>query len=284
MSKRSASWWSFWYSRGLYFLISLLMAATIILTSPQVSQGRSWIDLLLQGVQVIQLSTISDTSEVQLGQQINQALLQNDKIKIYRNEAINRYVTSIGQRLAKSSDRPSIPYTFQVVDDDSVNAFATMGGFVYVHTGLMKRVSNEAELASVMAHEIGHIVGRHAIENMRKAAITQGLLTAAGLDSQTFVQLGVQLVYNLPNSRKAELEADRLGLENLERARYAPIAMLTFMEKLVKYGSSAPEFLSTHPATGDRIEALKEMIDPATANKGDGLNAKAYSTRIKALL
>ncbi|GFE70408.1 peptidase M48 Ste24p [Chroococcus sp. FPU101] len=260
------------------------MAATIILTTPQVSQGRSWLDLLLQGVQVIQLSRLSDNQEVQLGQQINQALLKEGKVELYRNDQINRYVTSIGQRLAKKSDRPSIPYTFQVVNDDTVNAFATMGGFIYVHTGLMEKVANEAELASVIAHEIGHIVGHHAIEKMRKTAITQGLLTAAGLDRQTFVQLGVQLAYSLPNSRGAELEADQLGLQNLKRAGYAPIAMLTFMEKLIKYSSSAPEFLSSHPATDDRITALRASIDPATANKGDGLNEKSYRNFVKPLI
>lgn len=284
MSQRYASWLAFWYSKGLYVLVALLMAATIILTTPQASQGRSWIDLLFQGVQVIQLSRLSDNQEVQLGQQINQALLKEGKVELYRNDQINRYVTSIGQRLAKSSDRPSIPYTFQVVNDDAVNAFATMGGFVYVHTGLMEKVANEAELASVIAHEIGHIVGYHALEKMRKTAITQGLLSAAGLDRQTFVQLGVQLAYNLPNSRGAELEADQLGLQNLKRAGYAPTAMLTFMEKLIKYSSSAPEFLSSHPATQDRIEALRASIDPATANKGDGLNEKSYRNLVKPLI
>jgi predicted Zn-dependent protease len=268
----------------LYLLVSLLLAVTIILTTPQISQGRSWLDLLRQGIQVIQLSRLSDSQEVQLGGQINQALLQNNKVKLYRNPNISRYVTSVGQRLAKSSDRPNIPYTFSVVEDEGINAFATMGGFVYVHTGLISKVANEAELAGVIAHEIGHIAGRHAIENLRKAAIAQGLLTAAGLDRETFVQLGVQLAYNLPNSRQAELEADRLGLGNLEQAGYAPIGMLTFMEKLMKYRSSAPEFLSTHPATGDRLEALEAAVDPATVNKGDGLNAKAYQSKIRALL
>ncbi|PSF37816.1 peptidase [Aphanothece hegewaldii CCALA 016] len=284
MSQRSSPWWAFWYSKGSYLLVILLVAVTIILSTPQISQGRSWFDLLRQSIQVIQLSNLSDNQEVQFGQQINQTLLKQGKVKISRNEAINRYITKIGQRLAQSSDRPNIPYRFQVVNNNSINAFATMGGFVYVHTGLIKKVSNEAELASVIAHEIGHIVGRHAIENMKKTAITQGLLTAAGLDSQSFVQLGVQLVYNLPNSRSAELEADQIGLQNLEQAGYAPIGMLSFMEKLLKYSSAAPEFLSTHPATGDRIEALKASIDPATANKGDGLNEKAYSTKIRALL
>lgn len=284
MSQRHSSWWTFGNSKRLYPLIAVLLAFTIIFSTPQISQGRSWFDLLRQGIQVIQLSNLSDNQEVQIGQQINQALLKNGKIKLYRNDSINRYITNIGQRLAKSSDRSNISYTFQIVNDDNINAFATMGGFVYVHTGLIKKVSNEAELAGVIAHEIGHIVGRHALENMRKTAITQGLLTAAGLDSQTLVQLGVQLVYNLPNSRQAELEADQIGLQIMEQAGYAPIGMLTFMEKLIKYRSAAPEFLSTHPATGDRLEALKASVDPATVKKGNGLDEKAYKNKIRALL
>lgn len=270
--------------KRFYPLVALLLAVTIILSGPEASQGRSWFDLLRQGVQVIQLSNLSDNGEVLLGQQIDQQLIEGGTVKLYENEAIASYITQVGSRLAKKSDRPNIPYTFQVVDDESINAFATMGGFVYVHTGLLEKASNEAELAGVMAHEIGHIVGRHAIENMRKAAVTQGLLTATGLDTQKIIQLGVQLVYNLPNSRKAELQADRLGLENSKRAGYAPIGMLTFMKKLMESSSEAPEFLSNHPATGDRLAALQAAVNPATVNKGDGLDEKAYRTKIRALL
>ncbi len=145
----------------LLTLITLLLTLSIGMINPQPSFGRSWMDLLFRGVQVIQLSTISPQQEVALGRQINQGLLESGKVKLSKDARINQYVQEIGQRLAATSDRPDLPYTFQVVRDNSINAFATMGGFVYLHTGLIKTADNEAELASVIAHEIGHIVGRH---------------------------------------------------------------------------------------------------------------------------
>jgi predicted Zn-dependent protease len=135
-----------------------------------------------------------------------------------------------------------------------------------------------------MAHEIGHIVGRHAIGQMRQTAIARGLAAAAGLDRSTLVNLGVELALRRPNSRQDEFEADQLGLENLQLAGYAPSAMADFMEKLLKKGGSVPTFLSTHPATGDRINALDQAISPAQANVGDGLNNTAYKNKIRALL
>jgi predicted Zn-dependent protease len=259
-----------------YGLLSLLMAATIIISTPKVSYGQSWVNLLLQGLQVIQLSSLSDRQEVNLGQQINQQLLRSRNIRIVSNPDINAYVNSIGQRLAQASARPTIPYKFQVVNDKSVNAFATMGGFVYVNTGLMQAAANEAELASVIAHEIGHIAGRHSINQMRDVALSQGLMSAAGLRESTMVQLGVQLAVNLPNSREAELEADRMGLTNLIRAGYAPAAMVSFMKKLGQQGGSPPAILSTHPANSERVNLLAQSINPATAYQGDGLDSEEY--------
>ena len=227
---------------------------------------------------------MSDTQEIQLGKQINQELVKEGRIKVSNNARINRYLNRIGQRLAQKSARSNITYTFQVVNDKSINAFATMGGFVYIHTGLMTEADNEAELASVVAHEIGHVSGRHAIEQMRQQALTRGLLSAAGLDEQAAVQIGVQLALNLPNSREDEFEADQLGLANLKRAGYAPSGMVSFMKKLGKKGGSVPTFLSTHPATSDRVAALERAIDPQTANAGDGLNNQAYKNKIRPLL
>lgn len=269
--------------RFLYPLLSVFLALTLVVGTPQVSQARSWLDLILRGVQIIQLSNISPRQEVQIGQQINQELV-GSQVRLYRNSEINRYVNEIGQRLAKESQRSDIPYTFQVVDDKSINAFATMGGFVYVNTGLLAAADNEAQLASVMAHEVGHIVGQHAIEQMRQTAIARGLAAAAGLDRSTLVNLGVELALRRPNSRQDELEADQLGLENLKQAGYAPSAMVAFMEKLLKKGGSIPAFLSTHPATSDRVNALEQAIAPQQANVGNGLNNTAYKNKIRVLL
>jgi predicted Zn-dependent protease len=268
--------------RWLYLFLAIAIATTSALGTPQPSYGSSWVELLFRGVQVIQLSNVSDEQEVKLGKQINQELVGTGKIRLLQNAALNNYLNQIGQRLAKTSERPNIPYTFQIVNDKKINAFATMGGFVYLHKGLIQRADNEAELASVVAHEIGHIAARHAIEQMRETAISQGLLSAAGLDRETLVNIGVQLAFSLPNSREDELEADQKGLANLRKAGYAPSAMVSFMKKLLQQRGSVPTFLSTHPAVSDRVVALEKAIDSKTANVGDGLDSQAYKNRIRA--
>jgi predicted Zn-dependent protease len=269
--------------RFLYPLLSLVLTLSLVVGTSQAAKALPLLDLIFQGVQVVQLSNISDRQEVQIGQQINQQLV-SEEIRLYRNPEINRYINEIGQRLELQSKRPDIPYTFQVVDDQSINAFATMGGFVYVNRGLIATADNEAQLASVMAHEIGHIGARHAIQQMRQAAIAKGLATAAGLNRNTLVNIGVELALQRPNSRKDEFQADQLGLDTLKQAGYAPVAMVDFMQKLLKQGGSVPTFLSTHPATSDRINALQQAIDPSRANVGGGLDSIAYKNRIRSLL
>jgi predicted Zn-dependent protease len=271
------------YRFWLLTIISLLLSLSIGIINPQNSSALSWMDLLFRGVQVIQLSTISPQQEVAIGGQINQGLLESGKVKLSKDARINQYVQEIGQQLAATSDRPDLPYTFQVVRDNSINAFATMGGFVYLHTGLIKTTDNEAELASVIAHEIGHIVGRHSITQLRNTALAQGLLSAAGLETKTWVQLAVNLAYNLPNSRKDELEADRLGLNNLAEAGYAPTAMISLMGKLAQQGGSTPTILSTHPATGDRILALQKQLNSVNNKQNQGLDEDYYQLQIRSL-
>jgi beta-barrel assembly-enhancing protease len=256
----------------------LIVSISISLFNVQPSFGVSWLDLIIRGVQVVQLSSISKTQEVELGTSINQELISSGQAKIYRNQPINDYINQIGQRLAKTSQRPDIPYVFQIVDDDGINAFATMGGYVYVNKGLIAAADNEAELASVIGHEIGHIAARHGIEHMRDSAVAQGLLSAAGLDRSDAVQIGVELAVSRPNGRSDELEADRFGLNNMIKANYAPAGILGFMEKLLQAGGSTPSFLSTHPATSERIKILQEQINPQTVNVGDGLDNQAYET------
>jgi beta-barrel assembly-enhancing protease len=267
----------------LYGLFALALGLTIAIGSLTPVKAAPWIELLIRGAQIVQLSSISDKQEAELGAGINQELIRSGQAKIYRNQAINSYINRIGQELAKKSDRPNLTYTFQVVDDPAINAFATMGGYVYIHTGLMQKADNEAELASVIGHEIGHIVGRHSIEQMRQRAIAQGVLSAAGLDRTQAVQIGVELAVNRRNSRQDELEADRFGLDNLTKAGYAPLAMVSFMKKLLENGSSVPTFLSTHPATSERIKLLQAKIPAQSANAGKGLDKQAYKSQISSL-
>lgn len=268
--------------RWFYPLLSVMVALGLVL-SPMSTPVKAlpWDRLLFQGVQVLQLSTISDRQEVQLGQQINDQMV-GSQIRLYRNTRINQYVDQIGQRLASVSDRPNLSYTFQVVRDDNVNAFATMGGFVYVTTGLLSTVDNEAQLGSVIGHEIAHITERHALKQMRQAAITRGIATAAGVDTNRLVNLGVEFALNRPRSRSDELEADQKSLRMLAKAGYPQSAMIAFLEKLLGQPSS-PSFLSTHPATRDRITAIKRSINPSNANTGYGLDEAAYRSAVQPL-
>ncbi len=263
-----------------YPLISTVVALSIFGTAIP-GQAFSWTDLLTQGVQLVQLSTMSTQQEVDMGKQINQQLV-NGQIKLYKNSAINEYVESVGKRLAANSDRPNLPYTFQIVDDNAVNAFATTGGFVYVNKGLLKTAANEAELASVIGHEIGHIGGKHLMKQMRSTALANGVATVAGVNRNQLVQLGMQLALNLPHSRKDEFEADQRGLRTIGRSGYNQSAMVSFMKKLLSKGS-VPAFLSNHPATGDRIIALQRAIKPVANNIGYGVDDLTYQARMAAL-
>ncbi|BAY85176.1 hypothetical protein NIES267_46750 [Calothrix parasitica NIES-267] len=270
--------------RIFYPLISVVIAFSLCFTTPSAALGVSIWDILFQGAQIIQISNISDKQEVQLGRQINQQLLRRD-VKLYRNSQINNYVKRIGKRLAAHNTRRKIPYTFQVVKDNSINAFATAGGYVYINTGLIKAADNEAELASVVAHEIAHIEGKHVVKQMRKTAIARGLATAAGVENSKLVQLGVELGFRRPNSRGAERDADRRGLRMLTDAGYAPQGMVSFMNKLKsKSRSRTPSFLSTHPSPANRVQYLQNRINSQRSKGNDGLSRTAYRRNVRPLL
>lgn len=274
--------WQSWRRRWAYLLISLTVALGLIVTTPAPGYAqRSFMELLMRGVQIIQLSTLSDRQEVALGRQINDQILSNE-MRLFNDRRITSYVDRVGQGLVPYSQRPRIPYTFQVVDSDQINAFATMGGYVYVTTQLLRTADNEAQLASVLGHEIGHIAAKHALEQMREAALAQGAASLAGLDRNAAVNIGVELALRRPNSRRDEFEADQKGLAILKSAGYAPSAMPAFMQKL-QGKASLPEFLSTHPAVSERIQVLNRAIDPATANRGIGLDSRAYRAEVSAL-
>lgn len=273
-----------WRRRWFYPLISVVVALSVCLTTPLPGQAFDIRSLLFRGVQIIQMSNISDSQEVELGRQMNQQLQSSSNIRFSRNTEINRYVEQIGRRLVANSDRPNLPFTFQVVEDDAINAFATLGGFVYIHTGLIRAADNEAELASVIAHENGHITGKHLVQQMRQRALASGVASAAGLDRNAAVGIGLELALNRPRSRQDEFDADNRGLRAMTKAGYAQSAMVSFMQKLMQRGGSMPTFLSTHPGTGDRINALQRAIDAQPSNQRDGLDNAAYRAKIRSLL
>lgn len=262
------------------FIVALCMSLILAVSlNPLIASALDLSDLfriLPSAVQIIQLSSIGDNDEVALGRQIDGQIRQ--EVRISNDRAANALVSRLGQMLAARSDRPNIPYTFRVVDDKNLNAFATMGGFVYINTGTIAASDNVAQLASVIGHEIGHITGRHALEQMKQMAIAQGIATIAGVADDRLVNIGVNLALRLPNSREAEFDADRRGLLNITRAGFAPSAMPAFMQKLASAGGggSALAFLNTHPATSDRINALNQSIRDNNLVGSGGLNDSDY--------
>ncbi len=276
----------FWPLRRLSrYGIAAMLALTLSVGLAQGSHALSWIDLIRGGVRVyqsVQLSNLSDKEEVKLGQQINDELLKKE-LKAYKDPIINAYVNDIGQRLVRSSKRSTLPFTFQVADDKQVNAYATAGGFVYVTTGLLRTAENEAELAGVIGHEIGHVEGKHLISQMSRQAFQDGLITAAGLDRSKAIQIGVDLAVRRPRSRENEFDSDQRGLRIMTAAGYAPAGMVSFMEKLQKISSNIPTILSTHPNGADRVVALKKNV-PAnpTALPNPGLDKAGYIAKLQA--
>jgi len=256
-------------------VMALLLAVTLNPFMVKALDLSDLIRVLPSAIQVIQISNLGDNDEVALGQQIDRQIQQ--EVRISQDPMANALVTRLGQMLVPTSDRPNIPYTFRVVDDKNLNAFATMGGFVYINTGTIATADNVAQLASVIGHEMGHIAGRHALEQMKQMAIAQGIATIAGVGDDRLVGIGVDLALRLPNSREAEFDADRRGLLNITKAGFAASAMPAFMQKLASNGSSAPAFLSTHPATSDRITALNQTIQAKNLSAStNGLNDSDY--------
>ena len=225
---------------------------------------------------------ISPEQEKQFGESFMRQIRRSGKL--VDNAELNDYLQDLGYRLAAASDAPGYGFTFFLVDDPSINAFAGPGGYIGVHTGLLLAARNESELAGVLAHEIAHVTQRHLLRAY-EAAQRMSLPTAAALlaailigsqDSQAgqAALVGLQAAsaqYQINFTRGNEHEADRVGIQTLARAGIDPRGMPDFFERLHQqtrlYGNRLPEFLSTHPITSSRIA---ETAARAEALAGDG--------------
>lgn len=206
--------------------------------------------------------------------------------KLVQDPELNDYIESLGYRLAAASDAPAYGFTFFLVRDNSINAFAGPGGYIGMNTGLLLAARNESEVAGVMAHEIAHVTQRHLLRAF-EAAERMSLPTAAALiaailigsqDSQAgqAALVGLQAAsaqFQINFTRENEHEADRVGIQTLARSGFDPMGMPSFFERLHQqtrlYGSRLPEFLSTHPVTTNRIAESTSRAEqyPQTGRK-----------------
>ena len=216
-----------------------------------------------------ELSLISEAQEIQMGQQGAKEVEQS--IGFYKDPAVNAYVADIGKRMAAASERPDLPWEFHVVDDAAVNAFAIPGGFIYITRGLMSAINTEAELATVLGHEIAHVTNRHSVQQISKqqlATLGLGIGSILSSDIAKFGQLasaGLGLLF-LKYGRDAENQADRGGFRYALDQNYDVREMPKVFETLGRLSGASgagklPEWLSTHPDPGNRIEHIQEMLD-----------------------
>ncbi len=215
---------------------------------------------------------------------------------IYEDKALREYVAGIVERLGKVSHRSGIPYKARVMDSPVVNAFAIPGGYVYVTRGLLAYLEDEAALAGVMGHEIGHVAARHSVEQMSQAQLLQiGLGLGAAL-SETFAryagiaQQGLGLLF-LKFGRDDEREADRLGVEYATKIGYDTHSMAAFFTVLDRMSSAngpgLPDFLSTHPNPRERVAKVGRLTEEweKKVNKPSYVkNREAYLNHIDGLV
>ena len=220
-----------------------------------------------------QLILTSTSEENSFGDEAWKEILSKEKISNDPN--YNRLLKSCGTNIAKVADRPDFRWEFRVIEKPEVNAFCLPGGKVAVYTGLLKIVSNEAELAAVVGHEIGHAIARHGGERMSHEYIRQvgSQIAASGLSGDPNTQAwlaaytGVsQLGIILPYSRIQEYESDQIGMMIMAKAGYDPRAALSFWEKMNSSGGNEwflANFLSTHPVGAKRLEEMKKLLPEA---------------------
>jgi predicted Zn-dependent protease len=237
---------------------------------------------------------ISEEEEMKLAEQVHSQVIK--EYRLIQNQPVNAYITNLGNKLARRSERPNLRWSFYVVDDKSVNAFATLGGRVYIHTGLIATTTSEAQLASVMGHEIGHIVGRHGLENVKRAQkIGIGAAAASIIGAiiggrvGSVVDLAGNLIaggYLMKHSRDAEREADFLGLYNLEQASYNTREMISMFEILNRLSQSQPNsigsIMASHPAPVERARNTQREIEEHLGSSSDGITTSNDYARIRA--
>ena len=238
-----------------------------------------------------QLSLVGEAQEIEIGRENDRQVIQS--MGLVDDPALQDYVDRLGQRLAAQSERPELPWTFRVVDDPVVNAFALPGGFIYVTRGILTHFNSEAELAGVLGHEIGHVTGRHSVERLSKAQLTQiGLGVGMVLEPElqqygNLAQMGLGILF-LKFSRDDERQADDLGLRYVGRTGYDPEEMIDVFEMLGRVSAAQqegrlPGWLSTHPAPENRVERLSGQIAQAPGDFGREVNRDGYLRQIDGL-
>ena len=237
-------------------IAAALIVATLVLWVPPAPPARA------------QLFGISEQQEIQIGRQVEAEVAK--KPGFVDDPGLTRYVAGIGLRLARVSERPNLPWTYHIVRDKSVNAFAVPGGFLFVDQGLLRFVKSEDELAFVMGHETTHVAHRHAVDLAQRdmelqfgAILLTQFVFGGSLTAYQISQLARGLI-DAKYSRDKEFEADRYGVIYEQKAGFNPAASVSFFTRLETLEKGQPNALAhafeDHPDTPARIKALRTQL------------------------
>ncbi|MEX1999623.1 MAG: M48 family metalloprotease [Gemmatimonadales bacterium] len=236
----------------------------------------------------------SQAQEVSMGRQYDQQIVA--VMGLYEDQSLQGYLQELGTRIARTTENPDLPWTFRVVDDAVVNAFALPGGFIYITRGILAHMDNEAQLAAVLGHEIGHVTGRHSAAQASQQQLAQiGLAVGVVLRPELapyadVAQAGLGLLF-LRHSRDDERQADDLGLRYMQHVNFDPRQapeVFTMLEQVTAAagGGGTPEWLSTHPNPGSRRERLEAAIAAQPPRDYDAMatNRAAYLARLDGMV
>jgi len=252
---------------------------------------------LVSGVVACGVNLFTVNEDIQFGQQMDQEIRSNPaEYPILQNESVRGYLQNIVNRIVQAPQikyRGRFPYKVTVINDDrTVNAFATPGGYVYVYTGLLRFLDNEATLAGVLAHEVAHAEERHGTEHMtQQLGADVALSIALGNNPSRLAQIAgnaAALLALLRNSRTDELEADTRSFEYLRSTGYWPGAIRYFFEKIGQGRSSSSvleEWTSTHPTDEARMENINKLVRDyqIPAPTASSLGTDSYRTMLRQL-
>ncbi|TAK19030.1 MAG: hypothetical protein EPO35_00615 [Acidobacteria bacterium] len=226
-----------------------------------------------------ELMLVSESQEIQMGREADADVRKT--MGVYDDAAWQKYVTDVGMRLARASHRPNLPWKFTVVDEPAVNAFALPGGFIYITRGILPYLRDEAELAAVLGHEVGHVDARHGASQASKQIVAGVGIALGGVLAPKYKTAfglaggGLGLLF-LKYGREDELEADRLGTGYAASAGWDPAGMPGLLDTLAKIdevgGSSrgVPNWALTHPPAADRVQKVQESVSAAKAASPGG--------------
>jgi predicted Zn-dependent protease len=237
-----------------------------------------------------QLMLVSESQELAMGKEYDQQIVA--EMGLYDDPTLAAYIQKLGLQMAVLSERPQLAWTFRLVDDPVVNAFAVPGGYIYITRGIMSQLESEAQLASVLGHEIGHVTARHTAQQITKQQVAQLGLGIGSIFSPVAAGIagGAMQVLFLKFSRDDESQADELGFRYMRAARYDPREAGDMFRQLVRMsdasGGRIPEWQSTHPDPGNRAEKAdaRAATVPQTELSGMIVHHDEYIQRLDGIV